>query len=209
MEQINIKLETRWQMLMDAFGFDENTIAFSHLTKRYEEKHRAYHNLEHVKDCLFQLDNYAGLVKEKHLIEMAIWFHDIIYNPYRKDNELKSAEAASHFLSGQNTDAQDIQKVYDLILSTLHVEEPKNDSEALIMDIDITILGSEESRYESYCVKIRKEYRWIPGMIYRRKRKEILQRFLKRERLYFTDYFYSMLEEKARLNISAEISGLS
>ena len=77
------------------------------------------------------------------------------------------------------------------------------------MDIDISILGSEESRYEVYCEKIRKEYKWVPGIIYRRKRKEILQRFLQRDRLYFTDFYYSRLEEKARMNIAKEIDRLT
>ena len=61
----------------------------------YQEKHRAYHNLEHVNDCLNQLDNFESEITDKHIIEMAIWYHDIIYNPYGKNNELKSAEEAS------------------------------------------------------------------------------------------------------------------
>jgi len=113
------------------------------------------------------------------------------------------------FLKSQNATTDVIQKVYDQILSTLHTEAPKNSSEALIMDIDITILGSPETQYEEYCTKIRKEYTWIPGIIYRKKRKEIMERFHQRERLYYTDFFYSKLEAKARFNISKEIQKLS
>jgi len=202
-------LEKRWETLMDSFRFEENQSEFLDLKKKYSETHRAYHNLDHLTDCLFQLDQFPDPITDKQIIEMAIWYHDIIYNPYQKDNELKSAEAASQFLSDQNTDSLLIQKVYDLIMSTLHVDAPKNDSEALIMDIDITILGSTEVIYLEYCTKIRKEYKWVPGILYRKKRKEILQRFLLRERLYYTVHFHLQFEQQARINIAEEIKRLS
>lgn len=202
-------IKTRWQDLMENFGFNDNKSEFEELTKRYQENHRAYHNLNHVEDCLDQLDNYKDEIDDKAIIELAIWYHDIIYNPYGKNNELKSAEVSSAFLINQGASDDIINKVYDLIISTLHVDKPKNKLEALIMDIDITILGSPEIEYAEYYAKIRKEYKWIPGIIYRKKRKEIMQRFLQRDRLYFTDSFYTKLEERARFNISKEIKSLN
>jgi len=202
-------LENRWKNLMKSFRFKENESALSILIKKYQQKHRAYHNLDHVVDCLHQLDRYKDEIDDIKIIELAIWYHDIIYNPYKKDNEQKSAEASSEFLLRQNANSQLIQKVYDLILSTIHIKPPKNKSEAIIMDIDITILGSSEERYGEYCAKIRKEYKWVPNIIYRKKRKEIMTRFLDRKQLYFTDYFYSSLEKRARFNISQEIQRLN
>ncbi len=202
-------LKNRWKNLMESFQFNENKSELSMIINMYQEKHRAYHNLDHVEGCLKQLDRYKDEINDRNIIELAIWYHDIIYNPYKKDNELKSAESSSEFLLKQNANDHLIQKVYDLILSTIHVEKPKNQLEAIIMDIDITILGSSEKVYEEYCAEIRKEYKWVPSIIYRKKRKEIMTRFLERKQLYFTDYFYSSLENQARFNISQEIQRLS
>ena len=202
-------IDKRWKDLMIRFQFDENTPALIELKNKYSQKQRAYHNLEHVIDCLTQLDNYEDFIADKDVVELAIWYHDIIYNPYGKENELKSAQEAAHFISKQNADKNLIEKVYQLILCTIHTNPPTNEAEALIMDIDISILGSPEPQYIAYCEKIRKEYKWIPGPIYRSKRKEIMNRFLQRKRLYFTDYYYDKLEEIARINIYQEVKRLS
>ena len=202
-------IEKRWKHLMTRFEFNENSAELIELKKKYNEKQRAYHNMEHVIDCLNQLDNYEEDIADRDAIELAIWYHDIIYNPYGKDNEIKSAEEASQFMTKQKASINHIEQVYQLILCTLHTKPPANEAQALIMDIDISILGSPEKQYLEYCQKIRKEYKWIPGPIYRSKRKEIMNRFLQRKCLYFTEYYYSKLEKKARINISQEIQRLS
>ena len=206
---VPIVIDRRWKDLMTRFQFNENMAEFLELKNKYNEKQRAYHNMEHIIDCLNQLDNYEEIIADRDIIELAIWYHDIIYNPYGKENELKSAQEAAQFMTTQNADGTIIEKVYQLILSTVHIESPKTEAQALIMDIDISILGSPKPQYLEYCQKIRKEYKWIPGPLYRSKRKEVLNRFLQRKRLYFTEYFYNKLEGNARINISQEIKRLS
>ncbi|MDF1695163.1 MAG: hypothetical protein P1U56_05000 [Saprospiraceae bacterium] len=201
-------MEERWQKLMDAFHFEKNASTYAQFVKMYGEKHRAYHNLNHIKDCLDQLDAYEHTIEYRDIIELAIWFHDLIYNPYKKDNEIKSGEAAIQFLKKQNADTFTMDLTYELILSTLHIEYPKNGSEALLMDIDISILGRSDNEYEAYTKKIRKEYKWVPFFLYRQKRKEILHKFLERKRLYYTDFYFNKLEERARINITRELQEL-
>lgn len=208
-QRIRMELKTRWKDLMDHFQFGANEMEYESILDHYNENHRAYHNLIHIQSCLNQLDHYTDDIPEKGTIELAIWYHDIIYNPYGKENELKSAHKAAEFLGTQNADKELIENVRDLIMATLHSSPPKNTNEAIIMDIDITILGSREEIYLDYTKQIRKEYKWIPGILYRKKRKEIMKQFLRRPRLYYTPFFFDKFEKQARANIADEVATLS
>lgn len=194
----------RWISLMKAFGFAENKETFSTINKHYSEKHRAYHNVEHISDCLNKLDLITEQIPLRKEIELALWFHDIIYNPYGKENELKSAKIALDFLQKQGSSEELKSMIYNLIMITVHNKEPLNDEEKIIMDIDISILGSEYNEYLKYSKKIRKEYKMVPIILYRKKRKEILSNFLKKDKLYYSDYFCD-LEKNARNNLKQEI----
>ncbi|MEL6918811.1 MAG: hypothetical protein AAFO99_13900 [Bacteroidota bacterium] len=194
----------RWKQLMEDFGFSENRDTYHLLMEYYSEKHRAYHNIEHIEDCLTQLDAIVEEIPWRKEIELALWFHDAIYNPYGKDNELKSAQLAMEFLKQQNGNAQLESILFNLIMATLHKEEPTNLAEKIMMDIDISILGTDYPTYRDYAKKIRREYRLVPGILYRKKRKEILCNFLERQPLYYSKYF-KRLETRARENLRREI----
>jgi len=170
-----------WLELMNSFDFDENIESFEYLIKKYSEKHRFYHNVDHIEDCLNKL-NSTGIRNRE--IELAIWYHDIVYNSYGKDNELKSAEEMKHD------------------------EKPTTDDEKLIIDIDISILGRSKEEYLKYTESIRKEYKLIPFFYYKKKRREIMSKFLENDRLYHTEYFCKKYETQARLNIKEEIETL-
>ena len=69
---------------------------WAQLSDRYAEPHRAYHNLDHIAHCLRAFDDAAHLALSPDAIEMAIWFHDVIYNaPDTTGNEAKSVELYS------------------------------------------------------------------------------------------------------------------
>lgn len=199
----------RWQHLMKQFGFEANEQAYAMLLQKYQEKHRAYHNVAHINDCLSQLDQLPALHPEAREIELAIWFHDVIYDPYGKDNERKSAQKAELFIFDNVADDEPGKRISDLIMATLHQAPPTNSAEALIMDIDISILGRDETSYQRYTEQVRQEYRFVPRFLYRTKRVEILQKFLQRESLYSTPYFQEQYEEQARKNIAQEIEQLA
>ncbi len=195
----------RWLALMSSFAFSPNIETFNKIVVCYSEGHRHYHNIAHIDECIRQLDTVKFGYQRMGEIELAIWFHDVIYNSYRKNNELKSAMEAQFFLDKQTDDADLKKRVFDLIMSTKHNNKPENEEQALIMDVDVAILGSEENIYKAYCRNVRKEYRWVPYFWYRKKRIEILKYFLNQKTLYYTEFFREKFEETARKNIEHEI----
>ena len=154
------------------FCFPENRSVFNELESLYQEKHRAYHNGVHIIDCLKKLDAYKKELPLKKEMELAFWFHDCIYNPYGKDNELKSALKATQFLSEQQADQEQHTQIHNLIMATLHNGIPKNETEALFIDIDLSILGASPDVYNAYAAKIRKEYKRVPRFLYRKKERK-------------------------------------
>jgi len=176
--------------------------------RTYSEKQRFYHDLSHlsaVLECFGQLENMAD---EKHLVELALWFHDAIYQPFSKGNENKSADWACHFLeiNGVNHEAQEY--VRELIMATCHSGQAESNDQKMVVDIDLSILGADKHRYKKYTEAVRREYAQVPGLIYQRKRKALLNDFLARERIYHFDYFSQKFESQARCNLIREINSL-
>lgn len=81
----------RWQGLWVRLGLAPPDGAIDALLAEYEAAHRHYHNLNHVLDCLELLDRHRHLAKRPAEVELAIWFHDAVYDTRRDDNEAASA----------------------------------------------------------------------------------------------------------------------
>jgi predicted metal-dependent HD superfamily phosphohydrolase len=199
----------RWKVLMDYLGLPESQDTFSALIAAYSEKHRIYHGLSHLEAVLVCLEKVESLAEQKCLVELALWFHDAIYQPFSKENEKRSAKWACDFLKENRVSQQVIATVYDLIMATCHAGQPASNDQKLIVDIDLSILGQAESVYKKYAVAVRKEYSQVPRLIYRRKRKVLLRDFLSRERIYHFDDFYREYELQARKNLMKEMNSLS
>ena len=75
----------------------------------------------------------------------------------------------------------------------------------VLLDADLAILGAGETVYQAYAENIRWEYAWVPEPEYRKGRRQVLERFLTRPRIY---HFLSHLEEPARRNLAVEIARL-
>lgn len=200
--------QERWKKLMLSLGLAENISTYDSLLEAYSEKHRYYHTVKHVSVCLKWLDTVVSLAENINEIELALWFHDAVYKPYSSENELKSAVLATGFLRKNQVDKEMVQRVHDLIMSTEHTKQAKTNDESLLVDIDLTILGSEDSVYSKFEDNIRKEYKWVPYFIYRKKRIELLKSFVNRAYIFHTDYFRQKLEIQARKNLNKVISSL-
>ncbi|MBS9780521.1 MAG: N-methyl-D-aspartate receptor NMDAR2C subunit [Moraxellaceae bacterium] len=198
--------KSQWLDLMARLSFADNLAYYQLLQSHYNEKHRHYHNQTHISACLQHLQNCQNLADDKNAVELALWFHDVIYDVFSAKNELKSAELASQFLQENQADNALIDKVYQLIMATCHNANLQDNDEQLITDIDLTILGSSEKVYQQFEQNVRKEYKLIPSFIYRKKRKQVLQSFLAKQRIYHHDYFYQKFEKTARKNLTLAIA---
>ncbi|NRD18793.1 hypothetical protein HNV08_01935 [Winogradskyella eckloniae] len=88
------------------------------------------------------------------------------------------------------------------------VQCSKTNDNAVLLDLDLSILGTDWATYNVYLKKIRQEYKNYPNIIYNSGRKKILQQFLKRDRLYLTEQFKTQFEKQARSNLTKEIEML-
>ena len=198
----------RWQQLMNRLGISLNKDTYQALTKSYSEKHRRYHTGEHINATLKHLDSVAGLANDVVEIELALWFHDAIYKPFSANNELDSADWAVQFLVDNEVEKGRIDRVHKLIMATVHTAKTEGNDQLLMVDIDLSILGTSSLIYDQFEKDVRYEYKLVPYFLYRKKRKEILVSFLERDRIYQYDFFYELLERQARINLTNAIKRL-
>jgi predicted metal-dependent HD superfamily phosphohydrolase len=181
---------------------------FDDLVAAHGEAARAYHTLDHVLDCLTRLDEAGAPATDRDPVEAAIWFHDVVYDPHRTDNEGRSAEWAAHALHSGGVADVTVQHIGDLIRMTGH-SSPTNDRQgALLCDVDLSILGRDEQAFDEYERRIRREYAWVPEPVYRAGRTRILSAFEKRDRIYQTEYFHDHYEASARANLRRALARL-
>lgn len=179
---------------------------FSSLLKAYSSQERYYHNLVHIQKILGIVKRLEPLADNFLAVQMAAWFHDVVYDAKSPKNEEKSAEYASSSLSKLGIPPTIINNVVKMILNTKnHQASPEDIDSHILLDADLSIFGSEESEYIAYSQAIRQEYSWVPDSEYKIARKRILHNFLEQDRIYFTDKIFNLLERKARENISNEM----
>lgn len=196
----------RWAALWTAAKLNSPASEwYDRLTKLYSEKQRHYHTLHHISECLREFDSAKTEAHNAIALELAIWFHDAIYNPRASDNEEGSASLAQECLAPAGASADLIAAVAALVLDTKsHVPSSHPDS-ALLIDIDLAILGQPASRFDEYERQIREEYSWVPKIIFRPKRAAILRSFLNRPRIYRTELFFQKYEAAARANLKRSL----
>jgi len=193
---------------MQAFGMSENPDTYQTLLNAYKERHRFYHTLDHINACFLHLAAVTDQATYPHEIELALWFHDVVYKPFSGTNEEDSAELARTFLVKNNVAADSINRIYDLIILTKDHIQPETIDAKLMLDIDLSILGASETIYAQFENHVRREYRLVPGFMFRKKRKEILRGFFDRPSLYHMPYFYERFEKRAKRNLKTAIGAL-
>ncbi len=178
---------------------------YDDLVSHYSEPHRRYHTLQHLGECLERLDEARSLAERPDEIEVALWFHDAIYDVRRHDNEERSADWACESLSAAGVSSDVVNRVRSLILVTDHRSPPRGRDAEIMVDIDLAILGAEPRRFDEYERQIREEYDWVAENVFRRERGKILTGFLARPRIFWTDHFCERFEARARDNIAGAI----
>ena len=134
-------------------------------------------------------------------VELAIWFHDVIYNPQAHDNEQQSADYMLRMLENV-LGAEQIAKIYAWILATKAHASTADTDLAYLLDIDLAILASDPMRFAEYERQIQQEYAWVEPSLYVQKRQQVLRHFLETQPLYQTPFFQKRYEHQAKQNLT-------
>lgn len=197
----------RWQRLWQARGAEPPVGRFAALQALYAEPGRHYHGAAHIRACLAALDELHAQAVDVGQVELAIWYHDAIYDTARQDNETRSAELAELDLREVGLE-EDAKAVAALILATDHRHAPATDDQRLLVDIDLSILGAPWPVYQVYAEAVRREYARFPDALYRPGRVAVLRQFLQRPAIFTTPAGQARWETTARSNLLAEIQQL-
>jgi predicted metal-dependent HD superfamily phosphohydrolase len=190
-----------WQRAWAALGLSAPEGLMQQMMNAWTQPPRHYHSQQHLRECLALLEPALDLAQRPGEVELALWFHDAVYNPQGKGNEARSADWACNALAQAGADSDVLQRVRALIMATCHDAEPIDHDARLLVDIDLSILGAEPARFAEYDAQVRDEYRWVPSLMYRVKRKEVLSGFLARPAIFNTEQFRARFESQARENL--------
>ncbi|MBW8865337.1 MAG: hypothetical protein JF609_10555 [Verrucomicrobia bacterium] len=148
------------------------------------------------------------LARQPQAVELAIWFHDAVYDTHAGDNEERSAGLAQSWLKKFKAEAELIESVERLVLATKSHDGSLHPDAPLLVDIDLSILGRPRKQFWEYESQIRQEYAWVDKAVFAAKRMEILERFLARKRIYQTDHYFHFFQFQAAENLRASIERL-
>jgi predicted metal-dependent HD superfamily phosphohydrolase len=174
----------------------------------WAEPDRRYHDLDHLRDCLAELDGVPANGADRDLVEAALWFHDAIYDSRAGDNEARSAEWATRALAELGIPPAVADDVARLVRLTRHADPAPDPSGRLLCDIDLAILGHAPERFDAYDRRIRDEYAWVPEPDFRAARAAVLSGLLARSPLYQTEHFRRLYETAARTNLGRVLERL-
>lgn len=175
---------------------------------RYFEPQPFYHNDKHIEACLNEFAPARSLCAHPDEAELALWYHDAIYDSKAKDNEERSADLACKIARGAGLNDEFSQRVRALILATKHNSIPSGIDACVVVDCDLSILGKPAAEFDAYEAAIRKEYAWVSEHDFRSGRRAVLEQFLKRAAIFSTDLFRAKYEQAARANLESSIARL-
>lgn len=175
------------------------------LLERWQEPHRAYHDVRHLAQALSAADLVSGGPASR-TVRLALWFHDAVYERRPGEDEAASAALAADRLAGR-LPAAEVTRVARLVeLTTSHAPSPGDPDGAVMADADLSILGQPAGRYHVYVRDVRKEYSHLDEETFRRGRLQVLERLSGLDPLYSTPLGRAAWETPARANLAEEFA---
>ncbi|MCS4088435.1 hypothetical protein [Rhizobium sp. BK176] len=181
--------------------------------REHYDEGRAYHNWSHIEWMLGLFEEYRALVNDADVFEVKVVGHDVIYDSRRHDNELLSAKMAMAWIanvaSPRQLDATDkgIQASATHIVPAGLPTAVASDV-ALFLDMDLSILGSDDRTFKAYDEAIREEYSWATDEQWKVGRAAVMKKFLTRPSIFITPQLKERFEEPARSNLKQLIEAL-
>lgn len=176
--------------------------------RSYDTPWRFYHAWSHIAACLAEFTKHK--FDNPRAVLLALLYHDAVYVPSDKHNEVRSAELAERMLRYRSrvpeSEKRSISRMI-LLTANHHSAAHLTPDEAMLIDIDLGVLGQMWPVYQEYMNGVRREY--CPAVTtdfqYRVGRRAFLERMLRQKRIFLTDEMAGRLEVRARFNINKEI----
>ncbi len=187
--------------LLDS-AIDESAAIHQHLIDSYSEPQRFYHTLDHIEHCLSLLDKIRSELQNPEALELAIWYHDVVYQPGSIDNEQLSAD---QFMTTSNGVFDDTLRntIYRHIMATVHDgSEVKDTDTHYMLDIDLSSFGQAWPEFIRDSDNLRLEKKGQPDDEFYKNQAAFQDKLFGQPRIFKSDYFYDKLETQARQNRS-------
>lgn len=179
------------------------------LIERWAQPHRTYHDLRHLRDVLTALQALCTPDTVPRPVLLAAWFHDAVYNGVPGEDEQASADLALEQLPSAGIGPAEVNEVARLVLLTRsHDPGPGDAHGQLLCDADLSVLGRDEASYARYVADVRTEYAHLPEPDFVRGRTAVVHHLLGLEPLYRTERGRALWDQRARVNLAAELRDL-
>ena len=205
-------LETRflslWRRQALLFDGEIALTLFNDLVEKYSEPWRAYHSISHINNSLNYFDDCSDHAINPDAVELAIWFHDCIYELGATDNEEKSKD----WFLARTTDQLSPtlrDEVARLIMDTTHKHIPATDDGRLLADIDMSSFSRPWDQYVRDSQAVRDEHGEPDSAEMDAKLVRFLQSLISNGPMYHSPFYAEHYEHKARENIARHITLLS
>lgn len=172
----------------------------------WSEPHRRYHDLRHLAAVLGLVGELSDAAADPAAVRLAAWYHDVVYDPRRADNEQVSAERARAGLRGL-VPPERAEEVARLVLLTAgHDPAPDDANGAVLCDADLAVLAGPPETYAAYASAVRAEYGHLSDAEFTAGRTAVLEQLLDLPALYRLPAVAGEWTPRARANLAAELS---
>jgi predicted metal-dependent HD superfamily phosphohydrolase len=204
-----VDLASRFAAAITSAGGRPMPSVIDDVLARWAEPYRHYHNLDHLLAVLDVADAYASWADDIDLVRLALFFHDVVYDPESAGNEQASADVSATLLNLCSVPPESRQEVHRLVrLTADHNVDPSDRNGSLVADADLAVLARDWPGYEAYAQGIRAEYPRVPDDLFRAGRAQVLSALLALPTLYRIEPLRAQWEAKARANLTRELTAL-
>ncbi len=201
-----IDLHSQWPALLSG-----HSDLRDRLINAYDEPHRSYHDLQHLREVFERIDVLASAEEQDidlDAVLLAAWFHDSVYDA-EGDNEERSAVLAAQELTDADVTPALVSEVARLVRVTATHQVSDGDLEGQVLcDADLGILAADQQRYDGYTSGVRREYQHVSDNDFRHGRAQILRNLLAAPTLFNTSFARQHWEKAARESVQREIQQL-
>jgi predicted metal-dependent HD superfamily phosphohydrolase len=188
-------VEVSWNQLCEDLDLPASLVTswWKRIVTEYTRPYRHYHTLQHLSEFLGHYYEHQALISDHRSFLLAIFFHDLVYEPSRSMNEDDSihlfkifatdchqqhaARSGVYNQSEEDKVAKLSAQVIKLIeLTKAHQCQDTSLDSQLFCDMDMAILGASPERYREYSEQVHDLSSFTPHSLHSIGAKRVLPR---------------------------------